>query len=87
MTFVDIIGWLVIGLIVGAIARLITPGEGSLGCLGTALLGVVGSIVGGWVAQFFLPQPTSMYFRPGFIVSIFGAVLVLFTARLFRGKV
>jgi uncharacterized membrane protein YeaQ/YmgE (transglycosylase-associated protein family) len=87
MTFIDIIGWLVIGLIVGAIARLITPGEGSMGCLGTALLGIVGSIVGGYLSQFFLAQPTSMYWRPGFIVSVFGAVIVLFTARLFRGKI
>lgn len=87
MTFFDIIGWLVIGLIVGAIARLITPGEDRMGCFATALLGVVGSIVGGYIAQFFLGQPTSMYWRPGFLVSLFGAVLVLFTARLFRGKV
>lgn len=87
MTFADIIGWLVIGLIVGAVARLITPGEGSMGCLGTALLGVIGSIVGGYIAQFFLEPPASMWFRPGFIVSVFGAVLVLFTARLLRGKV
>jgi uncharacterized membrane protein YeaQ/YmgE (transglycosylase-associated protein family) len=87
MTFIDIIGWLIIGLIVGAIARLITPGEGSMGCLGTALLGVVGSIVGGYLSQFFMGQPTSMYWRPGFIVSVFGAVIVLFTARLLRGKI
>ena len=87
MTFIDIVGWLIIGLLVGAIARLITPGEGSMGCLGTALLGVVGSIVGGYLAQFFMKQPTSMYWRPGFIVSVFGAVIVLFTARLFRGKI
>jgi uncharacterized membrane protein YeaQ/YmgE (transglycosylase-associated protein family) len=87
MTFIDIIGWLIIGLIVGAVARLITPGEGNMGCLGTALLGIIGSIVGGYIAQFFFGQPTSMYWRPGFLVSLFGAVLVLFTARLFRGKV
>ena len=86
MTFIDIIGWLLIGLIVGLIARWITPGEGSMGCFATALLGVVGSIVGGYLAQFFLEPSTSLWFRPGFLVSLFGAVLVLFTARLFRGK-
>lgn len=44
-------GFLVFGLFVGALARLIVPGRQRLGCLGTLALGVVGSVVGGLVAS------------------------------------
>ncbi|HKP14290.1 MAG TPA: GlsB/YeaQ/YmgE family stress response membrane protein, partial [Blastocatellia bacterium] len=47
----DIIGWLIVGLIVGALARLIMPGRDPMGCLMTALLGIAGSVVGGLIGR------------------------------------
>jgi uncharacterized membrane protein YeaQ/YmgE (transglycosylase-associated protein family) len=44
---VGIIGWIVIGLIAGAIARWLMPGPDPMGWLGTIVLGIVGSLVGG----------------------------------------
>ena len=47
------IGFLVAGLIIGALARLIVPGKQNLGILATLALGLVGSLIGGLIAQFF----------------------------------
>ncbi len=47
-----IIGWIVFGLIVGALARLFVPGPTDFrGCLPTVLLGIVGSVVGGFIGR------------------------------------
>lgn len=73
--FTAIIGWTFFGLIAGGIARLIVPGRQSLGCLGTILLGVTGSLVGGFASWLLLgghPLQAS-----GWIMSILGAVLLL----------
>ena len=43
MDIVNILGWLIIGLIVGALARFLVPGRDPMGCIGTSLLGVVGA--------------------------------------------
>ena len=63
-----IIGFLVFGLIVGALARLIKPGKQNLSLVATLLLGVVGSLIGGVVAKFF---GTGDFFE----LNILGAVV------------
>jgi uncharacterized membrane protein YeaQ/YmgE (transglycosylase-associated protein family) len=79
-----IIVLIVIGLIAGAVARLLVPGRDPLGCLGTVLLGIAGSFVGGFVwnlVEFnrFAPHK----FHPaGIIGSILGAIGVLIVLRL-----
>ncbi len=73
--FTAIISWAVFGLIAGAIARLLVPGRQPLGCLGTILLGVTGSLIGGFVSWLlFGGHPLQ---ASGWIMSILGAVLVL----------
>ncbi len=79
-----LLGWLVIGFVVGILARIIVPTGRTYGCLGTILLGIVGSIVGGTLASVlagdgFDVQPA------GFIGSVIGAVAVLVVLRS-RGK-
>jgi uncharacterized membrane protein YeaQ/YmgE (transglycosylase-associated protein family) len=87
MTAAEIIGWLVIGLIVGLIARFLTPGRDPMGCVATTLLGVVGAIVGGYLSRlFFPPEPGLGFVRPGFFISLIGAILVLLVVRLFRRR-
>jgi len=51
MDFLDIIGLIIIGLIIGALARLVVPGSNPIGLLMTLLLGVVGAVVGGLIAN------------------------------------
>lgn len=73
--FTAIISWAVFGLIAGAIARLLVPGRQPLGCLGTILLGVTGSLIGGFASWLLFgghPLQASSW-----IMSILGAVLVL----------
>ncbi|PYP90241.1 MAG: GlsB/YeaQ/YmgE family stress response membrane protein [Blastocatellia bacterium AA13] len=78
-----LIGTLIVGLIVGAIARLLMPGRDSMGCLATSLLGIAGSFVGGIIGRALLgPRPG--YWHPGFLLSIIGAVLVLWILRMVR---
>jgi uncharacterized membrane protein YeaQ/YmgE (transglycosylase-associated protein family) len=82
----DIIGFLVFGLVVGAIARLIKPGKQNLSLLMTLLLGVVGSLIGGFVAKFL---GTGDYFELnilGAIVAIVAAVLLVGTAESIGNK-
>ena len=79
---------LVAGLIIGGIARLLVPGPDPMGCLGTALLGIAGSVVGGFLWNLFAYH--SVYQRQlhpaGLIGSVIGAVLLVLLLRLFRGR-
>ncbi len=72
----SIIGWLVFGLVAGAIARLLHPGRDSMGWMGTILLGVTGSLLGGGVA-YLLKLGTGPFEPAGWIFSILGAIVLL----------
>ena len=75
-----IIAWIVLGLIAGGIARLLVPGKDPMGCLGTLLLGVVGSFVGGFIANLLFGGGNE--FRPASLIgSVLGAILVLLLLR------
>ncbi len=85
MTLTDIIGWIVIGLIVGGIARFLVPGRDPMGCIMTILLGIAGAILGGYISRFlFANHVTTGYARPGFLVSLVGAILLVLLSRAFR---
>jgi uncharacterized membrane protein YeaQ/YmgE (transglycosylase-associated protein family) len=74
-----IIGFLIFGLIVGLLARAIYPGTQPMGWLMTAVLGMVGSLVGGMLG--------SWGFTPGGIISsIVGAIIVLFAYLSLTGR-
>ncbi len=69
----------VVGIIVGAIARLVMPGAQTMGILMTGLLGIAGSIVGGLIARVFSRPPEGTPFHPaGILLSIVGAVILLY---------
>jgi len=79
-----IIVLIIVGLVAGAIARLLVPGRDSIGILGTILLGIVGSFVGGFLwnlIQFHRLAPHH-YHPVGFIGSIIGAIIVLLLLRM-----
>ena len=83
-----IIGQLIVGLIVGVIARLILPGRealptGALGWLLTALIGIVGAFIGGFIARSLW---ASENYSAGWIMSIVGAVILLLIVRLLFGR-
>jgi len=79
---INLLVWLVFGLIVGALARAVVPGRGPVGCFATAALGIVGSMVGGYLGTM-LPGHALNEFQPaGFLGALLGAVLVLGLLRL-----
>jgi uncharacterized membrane protein YeaQ/YmgE (transglycosylase-associated protein family) len=74
-----IIWSIIVGFIVGLIARAIMPGVQHLGFIMTTLLGIGGSIVGGLIGRLFSkPEPGSSFHAAGFIMSIIGAIILLF---------
>lgn len=79
-----IIGWIVIGGIAGAIAKLLMPGRDPGGCIVTVLLGIAGALVAGW-----LGKALGWYDAgegAGFIAAIVGAFILLFIYRLIAGR-
>jgi uncharacterized membrane protein YeaQ/YmgE (transglycosylase-associated protein family) len=77
---VEVIGWLIVGLIAGALARFLVPGRDPMGVLGTVVLGLIGSLIGGLVGNLFAGGDQT--FSPaGLIGSILGAVLALVVYR------
>jgi uncharacterized membrane protein YeaQ/YmgE (transglycosylase-associated protein family) len=79
-----IIVLLIIGLIAGAIARLLVPGRDPIGVLGTILLGVAGSFIGGFVSTLVEYHTLSVnaFHATGIIWSIVGAIILLVLLRL-----
>lgn len=77
--------WVLMGLIVGAIARTLVKGKSHLGCVGTWALGLIGSIVGGTTLNVIAGRGLEAS-TAGFFGSILGAVIVLVIARLLRPK-
>jgi Predicted membrane protein len=79
----NIIGWLVFGLVVGAIAKFLMPGRDPGGWIVTILLGIAGSFVGGFLATA-IGHSSSQ--TAGWIGSIIGAMVLLFLYRLIIGR-
>jgi len=80
-----ILGWILFGLIAGFIARAIVPGKDDIGLLRTIVLGVIGSVVGGFL--FGLLTGGLRGFEPaGWIGSIIGAVIVLVIYNKVTGR-
>lgn len=80
------IGFLVAGLIIGALARLIKPGKQNLGILATLGLGLVGSLIGGAIAQFFNKGSIFELNILGFVLAVVAAVLLIGVAEAVVGK-
>jgi uncharacterized membrane protein YeaQ/YmgE (transglycosylase-associated protein family) len=80
-----VIGFLVAGLVIGALARLIVPGKQRLGILATLALGVVGSLIGGLIAQFFHTGTIWELNVLGFVCAVIAAVLLIGVAESLTG--
>ena len=75
-----VLGWMLFGLIVGALAKLVMPGRDPGGIIVTMLIGIVGALLGGWIGRavgWYGPNDGA-----GYIVSILGAILLLWIYRM-----
>jgi len=79
----NFIGWILFGLVVGAIAKFLMPGRDPGGWIVTILLGIAGSFVGGFLATTLMGNETQ---SAGWIGSIIGAIALLFIYRLIVGR-
>lgn len=79
-----IIGWIIIGGIAGAIAKLIMPGKDPGGCIVTVLLGIAGALVAGWIGKAVGWYETNE--GAGFVAAVVGAFLLLLIYRLIAGR-
>jgi uncharacterized membrane protein YeaQ/YmgE (transglycosylase-associated protein family) len=82
ITFIIVL--LIVGLIAGAIARLLVPGRDPMGLLGTIALGVIGSYIGGFLQNLveFHTVSVSQFHPTGIIGSVIGAIVLLLLLRL-----
>src|SRR4029450_13075838 len=80
MTMFSMLGWIVFGLIVGALAKLVMPGRDPGGIIVTIVLGIVGAVLGGWLGRAIgLYGPGE---PAGFVMALIGALILLGLYRL-----
>jgi len=73
------------GFIIGLLARALMPGADHMGLIATSLLGIAGSFVGGLIGRVINPPQEGAVFHPaGFLMSIVGAIVVLYAFRLMQ---
>ena len=79
-----IIGWIVIGLLAGGIAKLLMPGKDPGGCIITILLGIAGALLAGWLGKAIGWYDTNE--GAGFVAAIVGAFILLGIYRVIAGR-
>ena len=77
MGLMNLVWMVIVGLIVGALARFFYPGAVAMGWIGTALLGIVGSLVGGFIGSLFSSGKSGIQ-PAGLVLSVIGAIVTLF---------
>jgi uncharacterized membrane protein YeaQ/YmgE (transglycosylase-associated protein family) len=85
----EILAWILLGLLAGAIAKAILPGDDPGGIIVTMIIGIVGALLGGFLAQVFLGEDTlDEFWDPStWITAIVGSIILLLIYRaVFRGR-
>jgi uncharacterized membrane protein YeaQ/YmgE (transglycosylase-associated protein family) len=78
----SIIGFVVVGAIVGILARFVVPGDDPMGIVGTIVLGIVGAVIGGWAAGAIFEDTAGV----DWIASVVAAVILVLAWRALSGK-
>ena len=82
----SILTWLIVGLIAGALAKMVVPGEGPGGLSGDIIVGVVGAFVGGWIFNAFGSAGATGINVYSIVVAFVGAVILLLVLRAFNRR-
>jgi uncharacterized membrane protein YeaQ/YmgE (transglycosylase-associated protein family) len=80
----QILGWIIFGLLAGIVAKLLMPGKDPGGFIITILLGIAGSLIGGFVGTKLLGVGDGGF--AGFVLAVLGAMLLLLLYRLLKGR-
>ena len=79
------IWFVIVGFFVGLIARAVVPGAGHMGFIATTVVGMVGSVIGGFIGTLVKkPDPGSKFHPAGLLLSIVGAIVLLWALRFVR---
>ncbi|NUR76321.1 MAG: GlsB/YeaQ/YmgE family stress response membrane protein [Thermoleophilia bacterium] len=82
-----IISWLLFGLLAGFVARVVTPGRQSIGCLPTLAVGLVGALLGGLIGNVVLGHKVHFGWDLGpFLLAVVGAVVLLLALEALAGR-
>ncbi|WP_325364885.1 GlsB/YeaQ/YmgE family stress response membrane protein [Dyella sp.] len=85
LSMFSIIWSIIVGFIVGLIARWIVPGAEHMGFIMTTIVGIVGSVIGGFIGMLFKkPAPGQKFHAAGFLMSIVGAIVLLYLLRFIQ---
>ena len=86
MPELGILGWIIIGLLAGALAGAFVPGRQRFGCLGTMLIGIIGGLIGGWLWTSVLGQNEASGWLGALLIATLGAALVILVLRSMGGR-
>jgi uncharacterized membrane protein YeaQ/YmgE (transglycosylase-associated protein family) len=76
MLEMDIIGWILVGFVAGALSGMVVGGRTARGCLPNILIGVLGGVIGGWLSRELFGNDRTVGFLGAVFVAFVGAVLV-----------
>jgi uncharacterized membrane protein YeaQ/YmgE (transglycosylase-associated protein family) len=80
-----IIWFIIVGFVVGLIARAVLPGIDHMGFIATTIVGIVGSVIGGFIGRLIKrPEPGATFHPAGILLSIVGAIILLWLLRFAR---
>lgn len=83
----EIISWIIFGLVAGAVAKFLLPGRDPGGFIGTIVIGVAGAFVGGLIANIIGYGAVSPGFNlRSFIFAVIGSIVLLLVYRMVKGK-
>ncbi|WP_066699922.1 GlsB/YeaQ/YmgE family stress response membrane protein [Sphingobium amiense] len=80
----DLLAWIFIGLLAGALAKLVMPGRDPGGCVVTVLLGIAGALLAGFVGRLLGIYAPGQ--RGGFVAAVLGAIAILAVYRFFTAR-
>ncbi|MFE5482050.1 GlsB/YeaQ/YmgE family stress response membrane protein [Streptomyces sp. NBC_01353] len=83
----NVISWIVLGLLAGVVAKILLPGRDPGGLIGTTLIGIAGAFIGGWISSTFLDRPiaTGFYDTATWLSAVGGSLVLLIGYRILFG--
>ena len=77
-------GWIIIGLLAGALAGFFVPGRERMGCIGTMLVGIIGGFIGGFLWVNVLGQGEASGWLGALVIATIGSILILIVLRAMK---
>ncbi len=81
-----LLSWIVVGLIAGALAKFIMPGDDPGGCFVTTIIGIVGAVIGGFLSRSLLGFEAEGFSLASILIAVVGSIVLLLIYRLVAGR-